>query len=159
MQTQSGRYSSLFLPLIDLKCFKGPRKVDVNSWKTGLVEIEDRMSVAHAQLTHIFPATLATAHEKLLKVPNKYRVGAFPECLLTLFGLPREVVFASSDPLPPLPNPRYLEMHAAAAKVAHLSGAAEYIEKTLRDLEEVKVLAADGSSAELLKSALQISAH
>ncbi|KAF9513966.1 hypothetical protein BS47DRAFT_1382187 [Hydnum rufescens UP504] len=121
-------------------------KVDVNSWKTGLVEIEDA-------------PTLATAHEKLLKVPNKYRVGAFPERLLTLFDLLCEVIFTSSDPLLPLPNPRYLEMHTTATKVAHLSGAAEYIEKTLRDLEEVKVLVADGSSAELLKSALQISVH
>jgi hypothetical protein len=86
-------------------------------------------------------------------------LGAFPERLLTQLDLPSRVVFKSSDPHLPLPNPRYLELHAAAAKVAHLSGAADYIEKTLRDLETVRVLSEDGSSAELLKSALQISVY
>ncbi|KAF9513329.1 hypothetical protein BS47DRAFT_1485733 [Hydnum rufescens UP504] len=175
-------------------------KVDVNSWKNGLVEIEDGTSVAHTQLAHIFPATLTTAHEKLLKkewTSMDPRSMALPNVLTLEMSIHEEfdklgiyldpiaevggpflrathssrcstfdfsnrfptIVFTSSDPLLPLPNPRYLEMHAAAAKVAHLSGAAEYIERTLRDLEEVKVLSADGSSAELLKSALQISVH
>ncbi|KAF9512787.1 hypothetical protein BS47DRAFT_1345048, partial [Hydnum rufescens UP504] len=80
-------------------------------------------------------------------IPNGYRLGAFPERVLTLLGLPNSIVFKSSDPHLPLPNPRYLELHAAAAKVAHLSGTADYIEKTLRDLGD------NGSSAELLKSA------
>ncbi len=37
---------------------------------------------------------------------------------------------------------------------AHLSGAAEYIDKSDRDVEDVSVLAYDGSSGEALKSAL-----
>ncbi|KAF9502615.1 hypothetical protein BS47DRAFT_1490670 [Hydnum rufescens UP504] len=97
--------------------------------------------------------------DPISEVPNGYRLGAFPERILTLLGLPSRVVFKSSDPLLPLPNPRYLELHAAAAKVAHLSGTADYIEKTLRDLETVRVLSENGSSAELLKSVLQISAY
>ncbi|OCH93075.1 hypothetical protein OBBRIDRAFT_802192 [Obba rivulosa] len=37
----------------------------------------------------------------------------------------------------------------ATEKVAHLSGAAEYVEKVLRDIEEMKVLASNGGSADL----------
>jgi hypothetical protein len=73
-----------------------------------------------------------------------------------MMGLPSEVVFQSSDPGLPVPNPRYLELHAAAAKVAHLSGA---VEKILRDIEEMKVLSEDGSSAELLVAELQMAVH
>jgi hypothetical protein len=50
-------------------------------------------------------------------------------------------------------------MHAACGKVVHLSGAAEYIEKTLREMEQTKVLSGDGSLAELLMAALHISVH
>jgi len=46
----------------------------------------------------------------------------------------------------PLPSPRYLEIHAACAKIAHLSGAAEYIERVLEYVEEISVLADHGSS-------------
>ncbi|KAI6016144.1 hypothetical protein BKA83DRAFT_4060420, partial [Pisolithus microcarpus] len=48
------------------------------------------------------------------------------------------------------PNPIYLAIHAACAKVAHLSGAAEHIENVLRRLENTRVLAEDGRSSELL---------
>ena len=55
----------------------------------------------------------------------------------------------------PLPNPVYLSIDAACCRVAHLSGAGEYIEKILEDLEDIQVLAKDGSSARLLSFALQ----
>ncbi|KAI0760564.1 hypothetical protein C8Q74DRAFT_239368 [Fomes fomentarius] len=53
-----------------------------------------------------------------------------------------------------LPNPRYLRLHAACCRVAHLSGAAEYLNEIYRELDEIQVLAADGSSAEVLSVAL-----
>ena len=53
------------------------------------------------------------------------------------------------DVLPP-PDPRYLRLHAACAQAAHLSGAGEYINNILRDMETTRVLAKDGSSADLL---------
>jgi hypothetical protein len=83
-------------------------------------------------------------------------VRGLPEVRETV-QLPDQVEFTSHHPALPLPNPTYLALHAACAKVAHLSGAGEYIEKTMRDLEEISVLSEDGSSAELLKRAL--SAH
>ncbi|GBE80265.1 hypothetical protein SCP_0214820 [Sparassis crispa] len=72
------------------------------------------------------------------------------------FGrLPKHVTFTTTDPeLLPVPSPDYLALHAACAKVAHLSGAAKYIDKVLEDLEEMPVLSEDGSSARLLEDAL-----
>ncbi|TFK66209.1 hypothetical protein BDN72DRAFT_844621 [Pluteus cervinus] len=66
-----------------------------------------------------------------------------------------QVHFTTTDPNLPVPSPRYLEIHAACARIAHLSGAAEYIESVLRDYEEITVLADDGSSAEVLAHLLQ----
>ncbi|KAH9059012.1 hypothetical protein EDB87DRAFT_1563702 [Lactarius vividus] len=55
----------------------------------------------------------------------------------------------------PLPNPVYLEIHAACCRIAHLSGAGEYMDKVLEDLEDTSVLSEDGSSAHILLFALQ----
>ncbi|KIM37202.1 hypothetical protein M413DRAFT_31135 [Hebeloma cylindrosporum] len=54
-----------------------------------------------------------------------------------------------------LPDPRFLKLHAAVCRIAHLSGAAEYIESYDRDTKSTTVLARDGSSADLLSFALQ----
>jgi len=51
----------------------------------------------------------------------------------------------------PLPSPLYLKIHAAFAKVAHLSGAADFIDRVYEDLEEMDVLASDGSSSTTLE--------
>ncbi|KAH9910957.1 uncharacterized protein B0H18DRAFT_842565, partial [Fomitopsis serialis] len=65
--------------------------------------------------------------------------------------IPPTMTFTTPDPEKlPLPSPDYLRLHAAAARVAHLSGAGEYIDKLLRDMEETRVLSNDGSSALLL---------
>lgn len=52
------------------------------------------------------------------------------------------------------PDPQLLALHASCARVCHRSGAAEYIDKIVRDIEEVGVLAHDGHSADLLYNAL-----
>jgi hypothetical protein len=70
-----------------------------------------------------------------------------------IVGAPAVVTFVAQAGLP-LPDPRYLALHAACARVAHLSGAAEYIETFDRDMETTLVLAKDGSSAKLLAEAL-----
>lgn len=67
-------------------------------------------------------------------------------------------MFTTTDPSLPLPALRYLKVHATCAKVANLSGAAEYIDKVMRDLEDIQVLAADGSSADVLNHALNAQA-
>jgi hypothetical protein len=77
-------------------------------------------------------------------------------CSLKHMGndLPSTVTFATTDSRISLPDPRYLRVHAACAKVAHLSGAGECIDRIIRDLEDTQVLAANGSSAEVLNYAL-----
>ncbi|KAG2014398.1 hypothetical protein CC2G_011218 [Coprinopsis cinerea AmutBmut pab1-1] len=85
--------------------------------------------------------------------PNTYKLESSLPFLLQAY--PRVVRFQSSDPGNlPLPSPRYLEIHASCAKIAHLSGANVYVDGVMRDCEDLAVLADDGSSAELLKHLL-----
>lgn len=46
-----------------------------------------------------------------------------------------EVTFKSADPRLPLPNPDYLAIHAACARVSHLSGASALFAELEQDLE------------------------
>ncbi|KAF8576387.1 hypothetical protein K439DRAFT_664045 [Ramaria rubella] len=66
------------------------------------------------------------------------------------------VTFRSAIQDAPLPDPRYIAIHAACAKVLHASGAAEVVDQYLKDYEEVKVLAEDGSSSQFLDTALRM---
>ncbi|KAJ3511318.1 hypothetical protein NLJ89_g4167 [Agrocybe chaxingu] len=86
-------------------------------------------------------------------VPNQYRVeGRFP---FLLRRYPSVVTFTTADEEKlPLPSRDYLAIHAACAKVAHLSGASEYIDTVLRETEETNALAEDGSSANALEHAI-----
>ncbi|KAF8503360.1 hypothetical protein F5888DRAFT_1661404 [Russula emetica] len=49
----------------------------------------------------------------------------------------------------PLPNRTFLAIHAACCRIADLSGATDYIEKTLDDMEDIGVLAKGGSSTQI----------
>ena len=86
--------------------------------------------------------------------PHTYNVRGRDWAVLA--GTLSQVTFRSDDPSLPPPNPRYLALHAACAKVAFMSGAAEHIDMIMRDMEDIKVLAADGSSAQVLALALQL---
>jgi hypothetical protein len=64
-------------------------------------------------------------------------------------------MFSTPDPVKlPLPSQHLLALHAACAQVAHLSGAGEYVDRILEDMEEISVLAHDGTSSEVLHHAL-----
>jgi len=77
-------------------------------------------------------------------------------------GFIRRISIRSGDPLvvefrsdlknAPPPDPQLLALHAACARVAHMSGAAEFFDELERDVEETEVLAFDGSSARLLSN-------
>ncbi|KDQ34141.1 hypothetical protein PLEOSDRAFT_1024167, partial [Pleurotus ostreatus PC15] len=84
---------------------------------------------------------------------NSYRVkDANP---LYLPGGPAVVTFSTPEPEHlPVPSPHLLSLHAACAKVANLSGAAEYLDDLHREMEATKVLAFDGGSAETLYYAI-----
>jgi hypothetical protein len=69
--------------------------------------------------------------------------------------VPEKVTFTSSDPITlPTPSSELLALHAACAKVSHFSGAGEEIDELDRDLDDLRVLAADGSSSSVLAHAL-----
>ena len=63
----------------------------------------------------------------------------------------RSVTFTTSDPVNlPVPSRELLDLHAACCKVAHLSGAGEYIDTVYHDADEIGVLSADGASGDML---------
>ncbi|PBK64892.1 hypothetical protein ARMSODRAFT_1053626 [Armillaria solidipes] len=57
----------------------------------------------------------------------------------------KEITLVASDPRFALPNPKFLAIHAACAKIYHASGMGEVIDQVLRDKEVVKVLSEDGT--------------
>ncbi|KAG2040770.1 hypothetical protein BDR03DRAFT_857427, partial [Suillus americanus] len=84
---------------------------------------------------------------------HTYQVCGNPPSNLQLFS--STVTFTTDDPLHlPLPSPHYLGIYAACCKVAWLSGAKDYIEKAFRDMEDIRAMVSDGSSAEALHCAL-----
>ena len=88
---------------------------------------------------------------------NSYRMDMVePQFGALLHLSPNPIItFTSTDPSLPLPNPEYLKLHAAVCRVAHLSGAAGYLDQEDRDVDRIGVLARDGSSANLLASRLK----
>ena len=85
-------------------------------------------------------------------VPHTYNIRVRHACFLN--NLPTSVSLTSAVAELPLPDPRYLALHAACAKVAPFPGPAKHIHKSFRELEDTKVLASNGSSAEALQFAL-----
>lgn len=86
--------------------------------------------------------------------PNFYNISLAPGVDRQLMSVPKSVQFVSHHPDLPLPNPRYLHIHAACCRVAHLSGAVDYIDRIASEAEEAEVLATDGASADVLAFAL-----
>ena len=79
---------------------------------------------------------------------NRYEVKWFDP---RLPNVRRFVTFSTSDPEKlPVPAPELLALHATCCKVAHFSGAAEYIDEIYHDADEMGVLSADGASGDVL---------
>ncbi|KAJ8509111.1 hypothetical protein ONZ45_g8672 [Pleurotus djamor] len=84
--------------------------------------------------------------------PNQYCIGA-----VSSDDIPPGrslVTFSTTNKDLPLPSAQLLALHAACAKVANLSGAAEYLDDVERRSRELKVLASDGGSAAVLEYAI-----
>lgn len=78
-------------------------------------------------------------------------------CFRTSTDVGSTITLTTPDPIElPLPDPRFLALHAACAKVAHASGAAEYIDRVLGDFGDVPVLDPNGSSYEALYGVLSL---
>ena len=92
---------------------------------------------------------------KLLQNQNHtYRICSNDDLIIR--DLPSTVTFISSDDKFDLPDPRYIKMHAACCRVAHMSGAAGYMDDIMDDLDQgrTQVLSEDGSGGILLDFAL-----
>jgi len=91
-----------------------------------------------------------------------YTVKAFPEYLSHRYKQPvvltQRTIIVDEETQEtityPKPDPKLLALHTSCAHVLHMSGAAEYVEKVVREFEEINVLASDGRSADLLCNAL-----
>ena len=72
-----------------------------------------------------------------------------------------DVEFRTEEPSVEPPNPDYLKVHAAFAKVLHLCGAAEYIQKVDRDTRMEGTLRMNGETdfSSYLRPKLAIIAH
>ncbi|KAK2462571.1 hypothetical protein APHAL10511_005414 [Amanita phalloides] len=84
---------------------------------------------------------------------NVYNVRAiYPRDLV---GYQQVITFKTDNPRAlPVPSREYLALHAACAKVAHLSAATEYMDSVIREMEETLVLSSDGASAAVLEHAI-----
>ncbi len=83
--------------------------------------------------------------------PNTYMITSSEALLLE--ELPSRIItLTTPDPEAlPLPSPAYLGIHAAWCRIAHMSGAAEYVEMEIRvRVERMGHLAQDGSSADIV---------
>ena len=70
------------------------------------------------------------------------------------------ITFNTDNPkVLPIPSREYLVLHVTCAKVAHLSGAAEYMDSVIREMEETLVLSSDGASAVVLEHAIWTAQH
>ena len=99
-------------------------------------------------LFHCFGVDMSHMTTICQNLPNQYTLRSVHPVVLA--NLPQTVTFTAQNNLP-LPSSHYLALHAACAKVAHLSGAGDTVD---RDIDTTRVLARDGSSARVLAGAM-----
>ncbi|KAH9829054.1 uncharacterized protein C8Q71DRAFT_718780 [Rhodofomes roseus] len=93
----------------------------------------------------------AVADEVSCRTRRARQTRAYPNPCCSLSTSPFTAHGNNNLPLPSL-RIRYLSIHVACCRIAHLSGAAaEYLDKVLREMEEcTSILAEDVSSTEVL---------
>ncbi|KAF8119154.1 hypothetical protein EV363DRAFT_1203204, partial [Boletus edulis] len=57
------------------------------------------------------------------------------------------------------PDPRIIALHAACAQIAHMSGAAGWLQEFLRDSDEISVMTAPNAASELSRALKQVWYH
>ena len=127
------------------------RLENVMTMRTDLHWVFDDLGLWFEATVGLYCTSVPTSIDFWQDVINQYALRATNAFVLE--DLPATVTFIAQAGLP-LPDPRYLALHAACAKVAHLSGAGEYIDAVSRDIDTTLVLAKDGSSAKLLAEAM-----
>ncbi|KIM73693.1 hypothetical protein PILCRDRAFT_80878, partial [Piloderma croceum F 1598] len=85
-------------------------------------------------------------------IPNQYRINTGKSNYIS--DITNPVTLTNNNPLFLLLSPEYLCLHAAFSQVTHLSGVGEYIDHAFCKVEEIMMLAHDGTSAEVLSTTL-----
>ncbi|KAH6892759.1 hypothetical protein BKA70DRAFT_1162059 [Coprinopsis sp. MPI-PUGE-AT-0042] len=87
--------------------------------------------------------------------PNQYTLHA--DLSYVIKGLPHRLsILNHQQELDlPLPDPRYLKLHASLCRISLLSGASEYMEELKEEHERISVLKSDGSSNDYLDMRLR----
>ncbi|KAH9942469.1 uncharacterized protein BXZ73DRAFT_88040 [Epithele typhae] len=146
----SGAACALHLPAIRgaLESFGG---VELGSLMHGGINALDNVLTLSATV-HRYFTELQIALEPMPGNPLVCRVHTWGRVAPRL-GLPKTVKLRSASGAPP-PNSAYLALHCAICKVLWSSGRAQELKDVLDDLEEVTLLAPDGSSANLINIAI-----
>ncbi|KAI0705077.1 hypothetical protein C8T65DRAFT_653143 [Cerioporus squamosus] len=131
-----------------LECFGG---TSLSTLMHGGINALDNVITLSATLYRYF-TELQVALEPLPDTPHTYRVRTWGKVAPRL-GLPKTVRLSSASGAP-LPNPAYLALHCAICRVLWSSSRAEELKEVLEELEEVTLLAPDGSSANLINIAI-----
>ncbi|KAH9858974.1 hypothetical protein C2E23DRAFT_800793 [Lenzites betulinus] len=132
-----------------LECFGG---VELGTLMHGGINALDNIITLSATV-HRYFTELQVALEPVPDTPHTYNVRTWGRVAPRL-GLPKTIKLASASPGAPLPSPAYLALHCAICRVLWASARAEELKDVLDDLEEVALLAADGSSANLINIAI-----
>ena len=92
-------------------------------------------------------------------VPNNYHVmhAEGPEVLRLIAhgSIKSTIVFEDytlADQVIPAPDPKIIALHAACARIAHMSGAAEHLRELYRDTEHISVMTESNAADELCRA-------
>lgn len=91
-----------------------------------------------APLLHTFFGGFKVFFEPVPDECHTYRVKTFLPDIFPDFPVTRTLYLSVDHAIDP-PLPRLLALHCAIAHILHLSGAGEYIDKILRDMEDIGV--------------------
>ncbi|KAI0368357.1 hypothetical protein BV20DRAFT_1022857 [Pilatotrama ljubarskyi] len=131
-----------------LECFGG---TDLGALMHGGINSLDNVITLSATV-HRYFTELQVALEPIPDTPHTYHVRTWGKVAPRL-GLPKIIKLPTSSASPG-PSPAYLALHCAICRVLWASARAEELKDVLDDLEEVALLAADGSSANLINIAI-----
>ncbi|KAH8914869.1 hypothetical protein BT69DRAFT_1231265, partial [Atractiella rhizophila] len=90
-------------------------------------------------------------------VPNVYNVKTREDHERKVFHrykVPRQVTLTTRDPQLDLPDPKYLGLHSACCRIAHLSGAADYLDKMDRDNHPSSLISLNQEFTDILTARL-----
>ncbi|KAH8925826.1 hypothetical protein BT69DRAFT_1077769 [Atractiella rhizophila] len=90
-------------------------------------------------------------------VPNVYNVETREDHDRKVFHrykVPRQVTLTTRDPQLDLPDPKYLGLHSACCRIAHLSGAADYLDKMDRDNHPSSLISLNQEFTDILTARL-----